>query len=237
MKIRRLRRMKRIGCLLIHGFGGSVYEVSPLAEYLENKGCGVICPTLKGHTGRKKDLRGITYHDWLDSAEIGLKELMQSHEHIVIIGFSMGGLIGINLASKYKVNELITINTPIYYWDFKRIYSNIIRDFKNKEYGNIRRYVKSSGNTTLSALLHFKLLLTKTKSMIRGIKCPVFVTQALDDDTVRKQSAHYIHDRVESKRKKLRFYDQGGHLILRSPSAAKVMEDIWGCITEIELYK
>lgn len=226
--------MKKIGCLLIHGFGGSVYEVSPLAEYLERKGYGVICPALKGHTGRKEDLRGITYHDWLDSAEMALMELLESHDHIFLIGFSMGGLIAINLASKYNVSGLITINTPIYYWDFKRIYLNIVHDLRNKEYTNIHRYMKSSGNTTLSALFHFKLLLTRTKPIIRNVKCPLFVTQALDDDTVRKQSARYIHERMSGKRKKLRFYDHGGHLILRSSSASKVMEDIWAFINEIE---
>lgn len=218
--------MKKRGCLLIHGFGGSVHEVSPLAEYLEKKGYRVICPALKGHTGEREDLRGITYHDWIESAEIALKELIATCEDIYLMGFSMGGLIAINLAVKYNVKGLITMNTPIYYWDFKRIYINIISDLKNNDYRNIHRYMKSSSNTTLSALLHFKLLLTKTKPLIKKVKCPAFITQALDDDTVRKYSANYIHDRIGGKRKKLRFYDCGGHLILRNDSGPQVMKDI-----------
>ncbi|MDF2675656.1 MAG: hypothetical protein K0R09_3928 [Clostridiales bacterium] len=34
-----------IGCLLIHGFGGSISEVQPLADRLAEKGFKVECPS------------------------------------------------------------------------------------------------------------------------------------------------------------------------------------------------
>ncbi len=39
------------GCLVIHGFGGGIHEIKPLADHLSNAGYTVAYPKLKGHTG------------------------------------------------------------------------------------------------------------------------------------------------------------------------------------------
>lgn len=225
---------KNNGCLIIHGFGGSVYEVSPLAAYLEERGYQVICPTLKGHTGRKKDLRGVTYDDWLTSAEEGLFQLISSCDRVFVIGFSMGGLIAINLGIKYKIHGLVTINSPIYYWNLKRICLNIINGFKERDYRNIRRYWKASRNIPLETLFQFKSLLLKTKPIIKKIRCPLLVIQTIDDDTVKSDSAKYIHIKADTEKKKLKFYEKGGHLALRSITAQSIMEDVRAFFGEIE---
>lgn len=109
-------------CLIIHGFGGGVNEVKILADYLTDKGYVTSCTKLKGHTGNGKDMLDANYNDWISSAEEDLKKLMETTRNIVIIGFSMGGLIAVNLACKYNIKAIITINTPIYYWNLKEFY-------------------------------------------------------------------------------------------------------------------
>lgn len=223
-----------IGCLVIHGFGGSVYEVEPLAQKLIDKGYSVICPTLKGHTGRRRDFEGVKYDDWISSAEEDLLKLASKCKKIYILGFSMGGLIAINLALKYDIEGLVTISMPIYYWDLKRVMLNLIDDFKRRDFQHFKRYIKSSGNVTLGAMINFKLLLDKTKLLVSKIKCPAFVVQANDDDTVRKHSANYIFENLSSKCKKINFYENGGHLILRSKAANEVISDIEKFLDEIK---
>lgn len=217
---------KNVGYLLIHGFGGNIGEVLPLYEYLREHEYRVECPVLKGHTGRRRDLRGVKYHDWIKSAEESLLSLSEEYDCIYVIGFSMGGLIAINLAVKYEVDAVITINTPIYYWDFKRIFLNIIGDFQKRRSSSLRRYAKSSGRFPFSALINFRLLLQRTKPKIKDLNCPFLVLQALDDDTVRKDSASYIYRNLVSTEKNLKYYENGGHQILRSPAAGRVIADI-----------
>jgi carboxylesterase len=163
------------GCLLIHGFGGGVKEVFPLAERLREEGYKVICPILKGHTGRRKDLKGITYQDWITSAEAGLQDLLGECDEVYLIGFSMGGLIAINLALNYKVCGVVTLNAPIFYWDIKRIVLNIIEDIRKGKPENIKHYIRSGGSFPLSALLNFRKLLNKTKPKIKEVQCPVLL--------------------------------------------------------------
>jgi len=72
----------KIGCLLIHGFGGNPGEVEPLAQFLENKGIATMSPVLKGHTGKKADMRGVSYRQWIASAREALNELSKLCDHI-----------------------------------------------------------------------------------------------------------------------------------------------------------
>lgn len=221
-----MNNITETACLLIHGFGGSVEEVAPLARHLEEEGYEVVCPELRGHAGNRQDLKGVKYQDWILSAEKALQKLLAKCDHIYLIGFSMGGLIALHLASKYKVAGVVTLNSPIYYWDLKRILLNIIEDIREKKRENIKYYLRSIGSFPLSALLNFRILLSKTKPQIKKVQCPVFVVQALEDDTVRKNSAQYIYKSTASNRKLIKYYEQSGHLILWSKAATEVIQDV-----------
>lgn len=217
---------KETGCLIIHGFGGSIEEVAPLSNFLSDSGFTVVCPKLKGHTGKRRDLNGISYNDWINSAEEGLQRLKSTCDSVILIGFSMGGLIAVNLALKYKVDGIITLNTPIYYWDFKKIFLNISQDIYNKKPLNTRRYIKSSLDKPLSSLINFKMLLIKTKPLLKEVKCPVFIAQALEDDTVQKRSAEHIYKNILSQNKFIKYYEGSGHLICLSGICNKVFNDV-----------
>jgi len=216
----------KVGCLVIHGFGGGIYEVEPLAEYLINKGFEVSCPCLKGHTGNRQDMRKATYEDWISSAEEELLKLKEKVDEIAVIGFSMGGLIGINLACKYDIKALATINTPIYYWNLKRIFLNLIEDIKNRKADNLQRYMRARRNSPIPAMYNFLMLLNYTKPLLCNVKCNILITQAKDDDTVRIRSVEYLSKHVFSEHVEIKYYDMGGHQILRSQSADRVISDV-----------
>jgi carboxylesterase len=146
----------------------------------------------------------------------------------------MGGLISIDLATKYDVEAVVTINTPIYYWNFGRIAANVIHDLWCCRMGNIKRYFKASGSVTYSALISFIRLLQYTKKQVTKLDCPFYVIQALDDDTVKTKSARYIYQNIKSQKKYLKYYETGGHLLLRSATANTVIADIEGFLSALE---
>jgi carboxylesterase len=216
------------GCLIIHGFGGNYEEVSPLANRLKKAGYKVVCPALAGHTGRRRDLKKAGHADWILSAERGLLDLASRCRSVYIVGFSMGGLIAFNLALKHQVAGIVTINTPIYYWDLRKILSNIVKGLNGGGFAPIRRYLRAVVKFPLKALICFRILLTRTKPLINDITCPVLVTQGLDDDTTRADSARYIFESVSSEIKRIKYYQNAGHLMLHSPAAGEVILDIEG---------
>lgn len=215
-----------IGCLLIHGFGGSTTEIQPLADKLIADGYQIECPSLKGHTGKRCDLKNCSYDEWISSAKEGYEKLRKVCDSIYIIGFSMGGLIALQLALKNKVEGVVTLNSPIYYWDFKRVLLNILDDIKTRKCYNLHRYVSSICRLPFNAIINFRLLLTRTKEILNLIKCPIFIVQALQDDTVQKRSADFIFNKIGSVDKKIEYYDGSGHLILWSDAAPCVIRDV-----------
>lgn len=66
----------------------------------------------------------------------------------------------------------------------------------------------------------------KTKASLIKIKCPTFIAQGIDDDTVRSNSADYIFYNLSSNNKVKKFYNNSGHLILWSEAAKEVIYDI-----------
>lgn len=217
---------KEVGCLVIHGFGGDITEIQPLVSCLIEEGFRVMAPSLKGHTGKRKDIRNVSYKDWIMSAEEDLLKLLPICDVVYIIGFSMGGLIAFNLSNRYKIGGIVTINTPIYFWSVKRIIVNIVTDIAKRDLKNIKRYIKASTQLPFSALLNFNLLLRRTKSIIKEIRCPIYVIQAINDDTVRNSSAKFIFNNVGSDDKKIKLFDSSEHRILCSSEADMVIGDI-----------
>lgn len=166
-----------MGVLLIHGFAGSRKEISSLGESLESCGYSVRMPVLAGHEQTKEALGKSTYTQWIDSADCAFQQLQQICSQVVIVGFSMGGLIAANLSQRYPLAALVTINTPIYYWDFRQIINNLSQDFK----GYARFYTQASIDKPVPALLEFQKLLIRSKALFRKVQCPALVIQTLDD--------------------------------------------------------
>lgn len=227
---------EKVGCLIIHGFAGGIHEIELLGQYLESRGFDVACPKLKGHTGRSRDLAGVSYREWIASAEEELIKLKALCDRIILIGFSMGGLIGANLAVKYNAEALITLCAPIYHWDFKRIVINLKEDFISGEFKHLKHYLQSA-MIPVSALINFEILLTRTKPILGKITCPAFIAQALKDDTVQHRSAKFIYNNVSSGIKEIKYYGNSGHVICNSIDGPGLFRDVEGFMERYILYE
>lgn len=211
----------RTGVLIIHGFAGMRSELAPLKEHLEKRGFIVSMPLLAGHESTRKELAKSNYNEWIKSAEDAAKELETKCGKLIVIGFSMGGLIGVNLCRHRNVEKIVLINTPVYYWDIVRMLKNLNSDFKTYS----KKYFTASTNKPLRALLSFQKLLNKTKPLFSGVCCPALIMQTLNDDTVNPKSADYIFQNIKSK-KVLKKYNTGGHLPFETDTANHICLEI-----------
>lgn len=136
-------------CMLIHGFGGSVREIQSLYDHLTQSGIGCTTVVLAGHGKTKREFSESTYRMWVDSA-VAAYEALKSRllgEKIVVIGFSMGALMALQINAVHPLDALVTINGPIYFWDKKRILQNIGTDLRTRQNGNIKKYISSCRKT------------------------------------------------------------------------------------------
>jgi len=224
---------KKTGCLIIHGFGGNVEEIALLDEYLKEYGFETLCPELAGHTGRRRDMSRASYTDWLSSALEAYERLSEKCDSVVIIGFSMGGLIAFNLKLKHRAAALITLNTPIYYWDVKRIMSNLLEDLKLWQFKNSKKYLIATFKSPIKALVNFTALLRNTIPVIPDIDVPIFIAQGLKDDTCKRESADYIYKNIGSQKKMIKYYTNSDHLICQGVDKRELFDDILQFITNV----
>jgi len=209
------------GILLIHGFGGSRRELKALYDFIKCDDYKIELPVLKGHENTRLELSKAKYTEWLDSAEHAYQSLCKSCDDITVVGFSMGGLIAVNLYKNHKFNKLVLVNTPVYYFNPPRIVNNLRKDFKH--YCTHYRHVFLS--RPLHSLIEFQKLLSKTKPMFKTIDGNTLVIQVQDDDTVNASSGEYIFKRIKGKKQFIK-PDCGGHIIFNSECAEEIAQEI-----------
>lgn len=118
--------MFRKAILIIHGFGGGVYDEEYLSTNLEFiKNYDVFTFTLPGHDGFPGKY---TRFDWINSAEKQIENLINhGYKNIYLVGHSMGGVISTYIASKYKeVKKLVLAAPAFHYLKFKNDKPDII---------------------------------------------------------------------------------------------------------------
>ena len=111
------RRKKPI-IVTIHGFGRNLsHEFDSLARYLKAKKYEVIQFDMYD----LNNPNDANYKDWVQRCEAKLGLAIKENPNVILIGFSMGGVIASYLASIYKVLSLILCAPAFEYLDIKKV--------------------------------------------------------------------------------------------------------------------
>lgn len=211
--------------LLIHGFTGSPEELEPLSRELEQHGYAVKAPLLKGHGGELKELRLAKWQDWVASAEDGLNELMQLHKKVMLVGFSMGGLIAAHLATRYPVERLVLLSPAMYAPNYQQIILDLYNCVRNKEgiftekmFDYTRKFIK----LPMKTLWQFHLLVKHLSRDLYKVNVPTLIIHGNQDDVVHPRSAKHIYDSISSNEKRLHYLPRSKHIICHDAEAEDV---------------
>lgn len=85
--------------LVVHGFPGTPAEVRPLAEALHGAGWTVSAPLLPGFGAEFETLFDRTYTEWTGEVARELHRLQADHQPLVLIGYSMGAAVALNVTA------------------------------------------------------------------------------------------------------------------------------------------
>ncbi|PTI89615.1 alpha/beta hydrolase [Mammaliicoccus vitulinus] len=103
----------KIGILFLHGYTGGRYELLPLIEYLSSRYDFVLeAPEYPGH-GINLLIKDTNEHMWYERAQQSYEILREKSDVVIVIGFSMGGVIAGLLAKIEQPDKLILI-APAY---------------------------------------------------------------------------------------------------------------------------
>lgn len=217
----------KIGVLCLHGFTGGAYEIKAFSDYLEqNTDWTIYVPTLSGH-GEKLNLELFTAEHWLMDAEVAYKRLLRKVDEIFIVGFSMGGIIAMYLALRYKVKALVLlspaaryIRTKQFVFDLNKLFIDILQgEYKDNEF--FKLYERKVIDVPLTSVKEFTRLVHKVSPYYSKITVPVCLVQGEKDELVPYSTASYLYDKIASTKKKLIISPEGKHLICYCKDADK----------------
>ncbi|NTU50550.1 MAG: alpha/beta fold hydrolase, partial [Desulfobulbaceae bacterium] len=200
------------GVLIIHGFTAMLDSVDALRKPLSELGIPVSIPLLAGHgASTPRALKGICWDVWLADAERAFQKLSLEAERVIVIGHSMGALIALNLAVKYKgtVDSLVLAapaiklasvlapGRPLHF--ASRPVSLIVRKWNLKTEFAGPRIAGSPLHypwVPTDAVISFFGLIKQTLKVLGNVNVPVLILHNRRETTVLPESATTLYNSI-----------------------------------------
>lgn len=104
----------QVGCITLHGIGGTPANVRVVSDALIREGYTVISPMLPGHGTTVRQFNQSTGEAWLQAALDAYDRLrMEGCTQIYALGLSLGGILSGLIATQRKVDGLVLFCAPI----------------------------------------------------------------------------------------------------------------------------
>jgi carboxylesterase len=242
------------GILIIHGFTGVPGELRPLGDFLAQSGYTVAGGLLARHDGHPETLRGVRWSEWYESVEQVWQELQRRCERVMVIGFSLGGLLALHLAARRPIDGVITVAAaldiaggwqlralPVARYIMRWYYPMRTADFSDPELRSrlmlkmgkldfddpaIVAQLRTGIRIPTGAIHEICRLSRRVQRELPHINVPTLVLQGRLDQVVLPVSAERIMARLGSVDKQLVWFDQSGHQLLRDVEHQRVQQTI-----------
>jgi carboxylesterase len=207
-----------VGCLLVHGFGDTATLMEPMGTYLGNKGISIRGITLPGHGSSLSEFAAISNQQLLGMVEREYVKLSESCNSVVVVGFSMGGLLALQLATLRDVGGLVTICAPVFPRGGRagekamklaaRLGAVVGATFPKMGFTSLSDktlsdYLTGYTKYPSQSIVRLIELMEATRAVIPRVNARILVVQSSRDDVIWKNSGKHIFDLVGSMEKRI----------------------------------
>ncbi|MFC1656096.1 alpha/beta hydrolase [Patescibacteria group bacterium] len=228
------------GVLLIHGFTGSPPVLRFLGKHLNKKGGYTVkAPLLSGHGTSLENMEKASWKDWIADIESAHEELTKQCSEVYVVGYSMGGLLAMILASKVNPDKLALIAPALITTDKKAMFAPIGKYFiKYKNKISVKemfpeeapkydlKYNVGYDKYPLKSICDLLKIEKLAKKSLPKIQCPTLIIQSPKDDLVDPKSGNLIYNKIQSKQKELFWLKESIHICTIGPEKDKIHEKI-----------
>ena len=215
---------------LIHGLGGTQYDLGSMHKRLKNAGFVTHSLTLPGHGTTPEDLVGVTMEDWMEAVRVKYHEVMAQHEVVHVMGMCMGSLLAIETVKRerHTRGKLIALAPPVYFDGWATPWYAFIRHalflvpgvparmkfveedpfgIKNEQ---LRAIVKAKfargenfhyGWVPLACVQQVDRLRGFVKKDLHKIEAQTLVIHAREDELTSLDSADYLIEKINGKKR------------------------------------
>jgi len=241
-------RSRGLGVVLVHGFLSAPREVAELAAYLNGKGFWVYQVRLRGHGTSPEDLAGRVGSDWVESVDLGYALMSALCRRVVLGGFSFGGGVALDCASRVKnpagvfavcpPQRLLDISSrfapAVTVWN--RVMDLISYQEAKKEFVETvpERPQINYARLPVAGLREMGRFMRELEPKLAGIRVPVQVLQADGDPVVDPQGSRRLFEMVGTPQKQYLKFPLQRHGILAGPGSQEVFQAIGSFVDALQ---
>jgi esterase/lipase len=201
--------------VMIHGFSERRWiPLQHAIDFFRSRGYVVLVPTLYDHTNIEDSIA----INWIEKARASVVEALLIKEDVILVGFSMGGVIASQVASELTVTGLVLLAPAFEYITFKavknKITSYVIK--KQEPLPNSGKFVPLPDHFTDT----FQEVVAMCKHSIAKVTCPLILIHGTVDGTIPIRSSEYAYEHATTKDKKFFKLENVGHNILENEEYA-----------------
>ena len=227
---------ENVGVLILHGFTSAPASIHDILPRFEAMNIPYEMPILRGHNATPDALIGVKAQDWYDDALKALGKLCERVDHVVVIGFSMGGLVALNLcalAHPYhnKICACITWAAALGFVNKLAGFSKIIAIFskywRGQESFRDAECRKKNQNYKVFPTRAFVELYdyaAKTRMLVPDVKVPLCILHSKRDQVVPYATSGMLFKRAGSSYCERHTLRRSGHELGQDCEAAKVFD-------------
>ena len=222
-----------IGALILHGFTDRLDSMKIIESAIAGMELPIRLPILRGHGAESPEaLRGVTWQDWVADAEAALQDLLEQTEKVIVIGYSLGGLVALTLAAKHsdnldslilaaapvQLNSPLAPGRPLHFltpllkrlfkkWDMPPVYVDTERVKFHTSYS-------WAPMDAITSLLEFSVV---TRTHLHEVAVPALILQSHNDSTAAPESANIIYNKIAtpSDEKQIVWFEKTEHEMFR----------------------
>jgi carboxylesterase len=223
-----------VGCLLVHGFPGAPEEMRWLGEHLAAQGFSVVGIRLFGHGTQPGDLRRARFSDWAANVEDGYQILRGSCSQIVLMGFSLGGVLSLVLAPRLDIHGLVIMAAPIelpplarrlrpflplltLFWRYRR--PGEPSDWRDQQAEALNVHYPVQPVRTIGEVYDLVELI---RASTHSIHVPTLLIYSHGDGSVPAEHAERILAGVAAQDKRIQWLENSGHCLPRDAERERV---------------
>ena len=231
----------RKACLLVHGLGCGPIQMREIAEKLRKWGFTARGILLPGHCGDTEGLALSTLHDWSGKVEAEYFQLKKEYKEVVVIGFSLGALLTLQLALCHRAEKIILMGTPLFlireYLPINvligicKIFLKKVKTWKRRcsiESETYTGYLHQPINShyPLRALYEVKQIIKIIKPHLKDIQSSALIIHSKKDMIAAPASARCLIRHLGSTDKRLVWLERSHHLIMYDDEKEMVLNAI-----------
>ncbi len=215
----------------MHGFGGTAAELRPLLDRIAAAGFAVDAALLPGHGTSPTDLQNVGFDDWVDATRARMRRAVDRYETVVLLGFSLGTLVALQLASEpYRPKGLtglvvlgnaVTLTQPTSAGlaALSHLGARMPDLYAQKPAAGDVRDPSALGDLVtydrhpLRAAIETYLAGPRVRPIVGRITCPALILHGRHDRVCPWRNAVWLADAIGSKDVSVRIFERSAHVL------------------------